>query len=372
MDLQKLSQFMDAQIAKGVPGCELIVHLDHKEIFHEVRGTSDVEGKRKAAFTDRYRFYSCTKPLTATCAQIACEMGLLAIDDPMEKYLPEFADTPVLGEDGKPHPRKNPLTIRNLLTMTGGFDYDWNCKEITDALSEDPDADMVALMTALAKKPLNFEPGTHYRYSLCHDVFSAVLQKASGRNLLDFMKKHIFEKLGMESCDFARTGFTYADMAARWKYAPESGFTPDVTDGGHTVSSNCFSGGAGLIATASDYMRFADSLACDETLITRASLNNMRTPQVLAFGDLGFSCTVDDDYDYCLGVRTRSRLSHGVKCARGEFGWDGAAGADLTVDPDNRVAVVWTENVLGWTALQGADLHTQLRDVVYPALGLAD
>ena len=74
MDLKKLSQFMDAQIAKGVPGCELIVHLDHKEIFHEVRGTSDIEGKRKAAFTDRYRFYSCTKPLTATCAQIACEM----------------------------------------------------------------------------------------------------------------------------------------------------------------------------------------------------------------------------------------------------------------------------------------------------------
>ena len=106
-------------------------------------------------------------------------------------------------------------------------------------------------------------------------------------------------------------------------------------------------------------------------ILRDASIERLRAEQISSYSAIQqFSCTCGSDYGYGLGVRTRTRFDHGAVSAMGEFGWDGAAGADILIDPVHRLSAVYMQHVLNWPAMLGA-VHLQLRDVLYPILNLA-
>ena len=358
MDFSPLSDYLRAQVELGVPGCELIVSRGGEILFHECAGEARPES--------RYLLYSCTKPVTAAAAMRLVERGLIGLDDPVSRYLPAFAGAYTM-KDGQKTPLSRPMTIRHLFTMTGGLDYNLRRPAVKRLLAENPNADTVAVASVFPEDPLDFEPGEKFQYSLCHDVLAAVVEAVTGQSFGEYTRENIFAPLGMKDTEFWLPGRDYPRLAPlyRWeegRAVPESGLKDFVP------TPNYCSGGAGLVSTASDYLRFAVEMTLGEKILSRASVDLMRSEQLPEYRVSGnFSCTCGPDYGYGLGVRTRVRCDQGEPSGRGEFGWDGYAGADVLMDPDNGVAFVYAQHVQNWPPIQGVP-HLSIRDRLYPIL----
>ena len=377
MNFEPLHEAMQSLAAKGVPALELIVMRDHETLFHEVMGYSDAARTVKAAPSDRYWLYSCTKPVTAAAAMRAMEEGLFELEQPVAELLPAYRDAYILKDGARVKP-ESVMTVRHLMTMSAGLNYNFNRESIRRANERRGGcATTVEIAEALAEDPLDFEPGARFQYSLCHDVLAAVIEKESGMTFRDYVRTRILDPLGMKDADFDTTDAPRALSALYSWDGEKKRVVLQPSKNNFVLSPAYYSGGAGLCATASDYAAFADAMACGGVggsgarILGDASIERLRAERLSSFSAIQqFSCTCGPDYGYGLGVRTRSRFDHGVVSALGEFGWDGAAGADILIDPVHRLSMVYVQHVLGWPNMLGA-VHLQLRDVLYPILNLA-
>ena len=375
MNFAPLKEYMAGLLERGVPGCELIVCRDHEILFHECAGYSDAEGQKPASPSDQYLMYSCTKPVTAVAAMQCFERGLFDLDDPVERYLPAFGKACTV-QNGVRVPLSQPMTIRHLQTMTAGLNYNLFTAPVKRLLEAVENPTTRQIVDALAEEPLDFEPGERFQYSLCHDVLAAVIEVVSKMTFAEYVQKNIFDPLGMQNSGFWTRGSQWPNLAAQYQYNEDSGKAELCASANDMIpSANYHSGGAGMVSNMTDYLRFADALACGESIggariLSRQSVDRMREEQLPVFRVSGnFTCTCGEDYGYGLGVRTRIAFDHGVPSAKGEFGWDGAAGADLLVDPEHRLSMVYGQHVRNWPAMLGP-VHLQIRDILYPILGL--
>jgi len=376
MDFAPLREYLNGLIDRGVPGLELAVCRDHKVIFHECLGWSDYERKMPAAPSDRYWMYSCTKPILAACGMKCIEEGLFDLDDPVSRFLPAYEKVFVI-KNGEKRPVENPMLIRHLFTMTAGLDYNKQRGGVNRVVAETHNsATTVQLAEAMAEEALSFEPGAKFQYSLCHDVLGAVIEKVSGLSLREYMRKYIFDPLGMGDTDFWTAEEVPDRLAAQYIFNAESKKLDRYQlKNDFVLSSNYYSGGAGLLSSCSDYLKFTDAMSCGGVsgegvrILKRETIDLMRSEQIPEYRAEGsFTCTCGPDYGYGLGVRTRIAFNHGEKSALGEFGWDGAAGADMTMDPEHNLSVMFMTHIRNWPAMLGP-VHLQLRDVLYPMLG---
>jgi CubicO group peptidase (beta-lactamase class C family) len=310
--------------------------------------------------------------MTATAAMQCLEKGLISLEDPVEKYLPTFGDA-YLEEDGEKIPLKEPITIKHLLTMTAGLNYRCGAPVLREAIDRSGGFMTTGqLAQVLVGQPLDFEPGSRFQYSLCLDVMGAVIEVASGKTLEEFFRENIWQPLGMENTSFYQPGKLPEGMAAMYNYDEKTKTLQqsDWVKGPLDFPAGVYSGGAGLISTASDYIKFADALASGEKLLSKPYIDLMRSPQLSSYRhEDQFGCTCGPDYGYGLGVRTRTTFQQGVPSAIGEFGWDGAAGADVLIDPEHKLSFFYATHILGWPDMLGI-VHLQIRDILYPVLGL--
>ena len=247
----------------GIPACDLIVFKDGREVYRHLAGFSDAEGKIPASENDLYRLYSATKIATCTAALRLVEDGVLSLDDPVSKYLPAYADLTVKQPDGSVKPAENVMTVRHLFTMTGGLDYDSDRGGVKRVIAEKGDkAGTIDICSAFVEAPLDFEPGTHYQYSLCHDVLGAVVEAASGMRFGDYLKKVIFDPLGMKDTCFALPEDQLWRVSEMRNCDPET-WKPIPAGKGDAFrfTPNYESGGGGLTSSAYDYALFAAALA---------------------------------------------------------------------------------------------------------------
>ncbi|MBQ3221450.1 MAG: beta-lactamase family protein [Clostridia bacterium] len=294
--------------------------------------------------------YSATKPLTVVCAMRLVEEGKLSLGDPVKKYLPAFANMRV--KDGAPVQEE--MTVKHLLTMTAGFNYDIYRPPVVELLQKGI-CDTLSIVNAFASSPLDFQPGERFQYSVCHDILGAVIEVASGKRFSRFMQELIFDPLGMRD-----TGFHLEKTRVLApQYWSEDSRTIAPFDKGNelVVGDEYDSGGAGVISTVGDYALFADALACGGTDRNGYRLLQEQTLEKIREGNggrlslkNGFTCVQGEDYGYGLGVRTRIRATDwGLPV--GEFGWDGAAGTYLMVDPVNEVSIVIGMHLRNWPAI---------------------
>ncbi|MBO5253065.1 MAG: beta-lactamase family protein [Clostridia bacterium] len=374
-DFSKVINYIEETLCGsfGVPGCDIQIMRAHEVLFRKTFGTRDYAGETPVSGNELYFLYSCTKVMTCTAALQLVERGVLGLDDPVSRWIPAYENVFLLCDDERKAP-ENTMTVRHLFTMTAGLDYDMQKEPILCAAGENPEAGTVEMVASFAKSPLCFEPGERFQYSLCHDVLAAVVEAASGVKFSEYLKQNILEPLGI-----TRTGFELTDpdalMAQFECYEPgrirEFGVKNEFK-----LSENYESGGAGLISCVEDYSLFADALAnggvgaTGKRILRPETIDLMRSEQLSAFTkDPAFSCAAGPGYGYGLGVRTMIDRSQGQRSPIGEFGWDGAAGAYIMIDPENQLSIFFAMHVRGWPSLIGCG-HAPIRDLTYEALGL--
>lgn len=368
---------------------DVLVYRNHELLFRYFTGVKDIENGGEIKGDEYYFIYSMTKMITCCCALQLLEQGKYNLDDPISKWLPEYAKMKITAEtlntenavkiasgqtagedidvsdDGY---AKTPITVRHLFTMTAGLDYNLFDAAIKNAIAAGKTSTR-ELVRAMADKTLGFEPGTRFRYSLCHDVLGALVEVCSGEKFGNYMRKNIFEPLGMKNTffglpeDVSKMPSLYSNYSENFKKEPLRCV--------YNLTNDYESGGAGLTSTTEDYALFLDAVACGGVGKTGNRILKEETIKLWSTNQLSGAAADDFDnmrrgYGYGLGVRvhtdpTRSNTISPV----GEFGWDGAAGAFAMVDRENNISLTYFQNVLG-----NAPDQCAIRNALYKDLEL--
>lgn len=350
----KTKAYIDKLIAeKGIPYIDFSISVGKEEAF---RYYAAKDGK--ATGKEKLWLFSANKPMTVVAAMRLVEEGKLSLDDEVAKYLPAYKNTFLA--DGTP--TKNKMLVRHLFTMSAGFSYAvWADPYKSIIQRAGKDATTLEIINALSKAPLLFEPGERFEYSLCHDVLAAVVEVVSGKRFSAYMDEVIFKPLGMNNTGFHTEKQT---PPAPYYLVKDEGMVDSTNDNFLILTDNYDSGGAGAIGNVEDYAKFARALALGGVaengyrLIGEESLKQI---YALEYGGMEvqstFTCAHGDDYGYGLGVRVRKEAtSWGLP--KGEFGWDGALGAYLLIDPEKQISVAMGMHILGWpTIFKGEHLN---------------
>lgn len=362
---------------RGMPGCDVLIMREHREVFRYQCGYSCIEDQTPVMGKERYYLYSCTKPITVTGAMRLIEGGMLDLDTPVWDYIPAFRKAYLLNGD-EMVPASKPITVRHLLTMTAGFDYNLNREPLKRLLSQtDRFISTVEFANAALESPLLSEPGETFRYSICHDLLGAVIEVVTQMPLSEYLQKAIFYPLQMEHTGFLTSEKIDKSCSPLYIYNANKQAVERVDDpyraGLHPTYE---SGGAGLISTVEDYACFADALANEGEckngyrLLLPETVKLMRSEQLKSFSvNDNFTCAAGNGYGYGLGVRTLISKADCQRSPLGEFGWDGAAGSYVMVDPTNRLSIFFATHLLAWPDLLGC-AHAPIRDLTYDSLKL--
>ena len=363
MNFERLRAFQDSLWERGIPGNDLAIYLDSKPVYRYFSGYQDIEAKIPINPNTLYKMFSMTKPVTCAAALKLCEEGKFHLNDFVDWYLPEFAGTK--------------MRIVHLFTMAAGLDYNLESPSLMD-LYERTNCDFSTreFVEALAKEPLQFEPGTHWCYSLCHDVLGALIEVVSGKSFGEYLRENFFEPLGMKSATFHATPGQEMNYAIRYRKDPESGnFVRSDQSNPYQRSLRFESGGAGLSMTVDDYAKFACMLTrrgtteYGERILSSRTVDLMRTNFLnpTQIDDLWHSA---DDFHrwglgWGLGVRTvYDKTAYGTFGADTAFGWGGAWGTYLTMDPENKLTLVYAEQAEN---TEGAYIQRRLESFMYEA-----
>ena len=182
MDFSKLTAFLDDLYEKqGIPATDCAVYNDHRIVYRHKTGFSDAARTKPVSERDTYILYSATKVMTMAGALHLMEEGKIALTDEVAKYLPAYENLTVREADGTIRPARTKMRICDAMAMAGGLDYTWNTPAM-EKLREKYGREISTIdaVNSYAESPLQFDPGTHFRYSLCHDVVGAVIEVASG------------------------------------------------------------------------------------------------------------------------------------------------------------------------------------------------
>lgn len=349
----------------GIPAWGVAVLKQHRQLLLHTHGMRDAAQTIPAAADDRYWLYSLTKLSTCTAAMQLMEQGLLQLDTPVGDLLPAFARLSVR-ENGWLRPAATPLRVIDLMTMRGGYDYD-------TSMLEGRSGSNAEFIDRIAQKPLCFDPGTHFQYSLCHDVLAGVVAAASGMPYADYLQRKVFAPLGMTKTGFYARHTDIPQFSAQYRMQQDGTVALCEQDNNYVFSPQYTSGGAGLVSTLTDYSRLVDALAnggmgANGTRILREDTVRLMATDRLSKAQYTEFTHTRYGYGYGLGVRVR-RLDDSNPGKYVEFGWDGAAGAYAMCDLSNRLAVVYVQHVRNCMPAYDV-IHPLLRDSVYEAMGL--
>lgn len=372
-----LADYLDSLEENGIPGCDCVIYHEHKPVFRHITGYADSGKTKPLTDANTYWLFSASKLITCTAVMQLVEKGKLSLDAPVYDYLPEYKNLKV-GNGSVIEPAKNILTIRHLLSMQSGLNYKLEAPSILKVLKDtNNEATTRQIIEALANEPLDFEPGTHFQYSLSHDVLGAVIEAVTKQKFGEYLDENILKPLGMKNTGFELTPDRKANMSEQFEYDMDTKTSkPMSLHNCYALSSKYESGGAGLISTSDDYILFLDAMCNDGVsadgyrVLTRESIDMMRKDQLHDISKKDFDNFGRIGYSYGLGGRTLiEKEKSGVRSPLGEFGWDGAAGAYALIDVQNHLAIFYVQHVRGCGYAYDV-IHPKLRDLTYEMMGL--
>ena len=359
MNFDRLKDFLDYYLPMlGVPGSDTVIYKNHEEIFRHRSGFDNLKYRTPVRDDAVYNIYSCTKIATCVAALQLIERGEILITDPIHVYFPEYKNLAVAKRtsDGKVkiEKAKNPILIKHLFSMTSGLDYNIRRPAIDRVRKQTegrcPTLDIVR---ALPEDPLVAEPGERYCYGLSHDVLGGLVELISGMKLSDYMRKNIFDPLGMKDTTFDITQENYERIACQYDYDSVGRCAIEVPKDSNIMrfGTEYQSGGAGLLSTVNDFILLTDALANGGMgkngvrILSPSSVkllcSPMLTPEQLQLFE---NSPQNAGYDYCFGVRSmRDPAKAGSLVPAGSFGWDGKKMTLSVSDPQNKIAIFHAE-----------------------------
>ena len=330
-------------IEGGIPGNDCIIYHNGELVFRSTLGYSDTEKKIPINGKERYNIYSCSKPITCTAAMQLAEQGKLSLSDPVYKFFPRFKDAMVTDGDTLV-PLNKPITLLHLFTMTAGLDYDLESEPIKLAQKETGGkCKTVDMPDYIIRKPLLFQPGEHYNYSLCHDIIAAIVELVSGMRFGEYVKKNIFDPLGMTHSTYLLDDSELDTVSSQYTFDSETN-SARLMDKHicYKLGSEYESGGAGCISTVEDYIKFLEAMRKGDIILKKETIDLMSTPQIAdSTAAREFQEKCFDGYGYGLGMRCPLPGSDIT-----DFGWDGAAGAHLVIDREYGYTLYYAQHVL--------------------------
>ncbi len=335
-----------------IGGAVAMIAKNDRVIFYESYGYSDQAKTKPMAKDQIFRLASMTKPVTSVAIMQLVEQGLVNVDDPVSKYIPEFSDMKVIRNFNEADstyetvPVENEMTIHHLLTHTAGFAYSlfhpvagavYTPFEIAEAWS----LDSVTLADNIPKSgslPLMHEPGAAFTYGINIDVLGYIVERVSGLPLDEYFSENIFKPLGMDDTYFYLPDDKADRLVEVWLTSDPGDFPMDYPVKG---ARTYFAGGAGLVGTAEDYLRFATALLNkgslgDAQILKPETVEMMFTNQI---GDLRLREGVGFGYGGMVLVDEDEAGRNA-----GYWGWDGFWQTRFRIDPQNDMVLVLMTN----------------------------
>ena len=388
--LRRLDAVLHRYVDGGkLPGVQTVVSRHGEVVHRDFYGHTDVEAGKPVVPDTLYRIYSMTKPITSVALMMLYEEGHFLMENPVSRWLPEFADLSVwvdgTADAPQTRPLETPLTVHHVLTHTSGLTYGFQYQHPVDELYRRdglgnfgvPDYDLDECLRRLAKLPLLFEPGTRWNYSMSTDVCGALVERMSGQPLDEFFRTRIFEPLGMHDTGFCAPESQIDRCSVLYVFAPGKGMRPMAPASAMTQRPAMLSGGGGLVSSTDDYLRFCQMLVnggevAGVRLLSPRTLRFMTTnhlPGGRTLNEMGqstFAETAMDGTGFGLGFSVlldpAANRSLGTP---GQFAWGGAASTAFWVDPVEDLTVVFMTQLLPSNTYP---LRRHLQAGVYQAL----
>ena len=394
--LSRITPWMEGYVDSGkLPGCLTAVLRKGRLVYMNCCGFADPQAARPIEPDTVFRIHSMTKPIVTAAAMTFFEEGRFQLDDPLARFLPEFAGARVWvegeGDTMRTEASSEPIKIWHLMTHTAGLVYGARnstpvgamCRAAGIDFSKRNDATLAGTVRALAALPLRWQPGTRWEYSVATDVLGRLVEVLAGQPLDEVLRERIFTPLGMHETGFALKDGQLARFAALFNAKNDSkgdslelAEAPDE-NASHAREVTLFSGGGGLISTAGDYLRFAEAMR-NKGVLARTRILGRRTVELMTINQLpgnsdlaGMGTPVHSETSYegigfGLGFSVvLDPATAKAACSAGEIAWGGAASTAFWVDPHEAMTVVFLTQVMPSSTYP---IRRELRSLVYQAL----
>ena len=354
----------------------------HGKIAHfETFGHKDIAAGTAMPEDAIFRIYSMSKPITGVALMMLYEEGLFRLSDPVAKYIPQFKDLEVAAGVGADGPlledADHPMTIRELMSHTGGLSYGiFSASQVDDLYREadvlDRDGTLEDMVDKLGKIPLRQQPGSMWHYSVSVDVQGYLVEVLSGQPFDEFLQERLFDPLGMTDTGFHVPPDKADRFAVVYGYDDDGGLVPGEGFGGgnpadspYLEPTTFFSGGGGLVASTMDYMRFSQMVLNGGELdgvriLSPLTIDLMHRNQLpRALGEMSPGTGFGLDFAVILDPVAADGVSEG------EYYWGGAAGTWFWIDPVEDLVFVGMIQQFG----QGIpDVRSLSRRLTYQAI----
>jgi CubicO group peptidase (beta-lactamase class C family) len=359
-----------------IAGAVTLVARKGRVVHFEAQGLMDLDSKRRMKTDTLFRMASSTKPVTGVAVLMMIEEGRVRLTDPVSKFIPDFKGMKIAIQrdaesDVQLVPADREITIRDLLTHTSGLaSGGLGTRRLPrEALFPRGEDTLASLMTRLAAVPLDFQPGTRWRYSGLAglDLLSRVVEVTSGQSYEEFLRHRIFEPIGMKDTFFVVPDDRRERLATVYR-GTEKGLEKSTST--LRFPKTYFSGAGGLTSCAADYFRFA------QMLVNRGQLGGKRLLSPRAV-ELYSSNHVGDMFGGQLGRRKGMGFGLSVEVvvdavqagsfrSNGSFGWDGAFGTHFWVDPQEQLVGVFLVQAQAGPVVAG--IHRDFETAVMQAI----
>ena len=366
-ELEVIKSRMQAAVDDDhIAGALLLVGSDQGVGVVETVGYQGPDDKTPVNQDTIFRIYSMTKPIVSVATMSMVEDGLIKLDDPVSKFIPEFAELKVIDETtGEISRSDTAMTVQHLLTQESGliqefFSPDSKLGKLYGANVSSVGNTALQLAQSLGKLPVYFEPGSKWHYGHSTDVLGAVIEVAAGKPLDELLRERIFDPLGMDDTSF------YVPAAKAYRIAePIHGEM-----GVNTMVRPLLSGGGGLNSSTENYVRFAQMLLNggvyhgariieEDTLelMTRKYIGAEVSREFFFYGDRG---------DWGLGFHLQPTDGSNADGPH-NFGWQGIGGTIFIVDPNKDFFMIYMEQKRGGP--RGSQFNNNVaQQVIYSAM----
>lgn len=326
-------------------GASVIVKQSGNTVYKNHFGTVSCDSRIPVSDKTVYRLASMTKPVTAVAVLILEDRGFLSTDDPIEYYLPSFSAPYLLGENGEKVPVTEKIKISHLLTHTSGVGSGAIHNRTESLITQKDRATVESYVDFVSRQPLSFIPGTKQEYSpfAAFSVLVAIVQKLTGCDFENFIKREIFMPLSMTDTTFEPSEKQWSRIIAMHNKKDGESKAVKLLDGcifpPYPTANRL--GGAGLVSTLNDYEHFADMLLGrgvynGKRIISEDAYMKMATPQIP-------EKLYPSNRRWGFGTRVITKPSYRIRPV-GSFGWSGAFGTHFWVDPENEIVAVFLKN----------------------------
>lgn len=385
--LSRMDGVLQNAVMQGtVPGVAAIVVRNGKIVYHKAFGMADNESNRPLKRDDIFRIASMTKAITSTAVMMLWEEGKFQLDDPISKYIPEFKNQTVLknfkflDSTYTTEPVKSEITIRHLLTHTSGLGYGvidgderfkamYHKAGIVDLFTTQP-VKISDNIKKLAKLPLHHHPGEKYVYSEGLDVLGYFIEIISGMPFDEFLRKRLFDPLGMNDTYFylpeakaTRLVAIQKPQNGQWVRYPNTFYDTEYPVKG---AKAFFSGGAGLSSTAKDYATFLlmylnGGEVNGKRFLSRKTIETILNNQV---GELLGGDKANSSYGLAFGLLNKVGAEKGAKGSEGTFEWGGYFNTNYFADPKEKIIGV----IMKQTQSSSDNLNNLFRQMIYQSI----